>query len=73
MFGDYPQTMSKVVGSRLPSFSNNESKLVMKAFDFIGLNHYTSVYVSNHADAVQGPQLHDFTADMATLFRGPCF
>ncbi|TVU19049.1 hypothetical protein EJB05_35177 [Eragrostis curvula] len=66
---DYPETMRKVAGSRLPSFSNNESELVINALDFIGLNHYTSVYVSNNADAVEGP-LDDFTADMATLFRG---
>ncbi|TVU35968.1 hypothetical protein EJB05_17875, partial [Eragrostis curvula] len=53
---------------RLPSFSKNESELVINAFDFIGLNHYTSVYVSNNADVVEGP-LHDLTSDMATLFR----
>ncbi|TVU34212.1 hypothetical protein EJB05_16043 [Eragrostis curvula] len=67
VYGDYPETMRKAAGSRLPSFSNNESELVINAFDFIGLNHYSSIYVSNNADAVEGP-LQDFTADMATLF-----
>nr|CAB3465467.1 unnamed protein product [Digitaria exilis] len=69
VFGDYPETMRKIAGSRLPSFSSYESELVTNAFDFIGLNHYTSSYTSNHPNRIEG-QLHDFTADLATLFRG---
>lgn len=72
VFGDYPETMRKIAGSRLPSFSSYESELVTNAFDFIGLNHYTSSYTSNHPNRIEG-QLHDFTADLATLFRGPTF
>uniref|UniRef100_A0A0D9WFP5 Strictosidine synthase conserved region domain-containing protein n=1 Tax=Leersia perrieri TaxID=77586 RepID=A0A0D9WFP5_9ORYZ len=68
VFGDYPETMKKAAGSRLPFFSNNESELVTNAFDFIGLNHYTSVYTSNNKDAVKA-QIHDVTADVATLYR----
>uniref|UniRef100_A0A0D9ZY66 Uncharacterized protein n=1 Tax=Oryza glumipatula TaxID=40148 RepID=A0A0D9ZY66_9ORYZ len=44
VFGDYPETMKKAAGSRLPLFSDYESELVTNAFDFIGLNHYTSNY-----------------------------
>uniref|UniRef100_A0A0E0L1M4 Uncharacterized protein n=1 Tax=Oryza punctata TaxID=4537 RepID=A0A0E0L1M4_ORYPU len=68
VFGDYPETIKKVVGSRLPIFSNHESKMVTNAFDFIGLNHYTSVYTSNNNNVVKTP-LQDLTADIATLFR----
>ncbi|RCV18063.1 hypothetical protein SETIT_3G270400v2, partial [Setaria italica] len=68
VFGDYPEIMKKIAGSRLPFFSNNESELVTNAFDFIGLHHYTSLYASNHPNSSEGP-LHDFTADLATLFR----
>ena len=72
MFGDYPETMRKITGSRLPSFSSYESELVTHAFDFIGLNHYTSSYTSNRPNTIEGP-LQDFTADLATLFRGLTF
>lgn len=72
MFGDYPETMKKIAGSRLPSFSSYESELVTNAFDFIGLNHYTSLYTSNPPKMIEGP-LRDFTADLATLFRGSVF
>jgi hypothetical protein len=72
VFGDYPETMRKIAGSRLPSFTNFESELVINSFDFIGLNHYTSIYVSNHPNALEGP-LQDFTADLAALFRGLMF
>ncbi|KAL6631081.1 hypothetical protein ACP70R_028421 [Stipagrostis hirtigluma subsp. patula] len=68
VFGEYPEAMRKAAGSRLPSFSHNESELVSWAFDFIGLNHYTSVYTSNFPKALEGV-LHDFTADLAVFFR----
>jgi len=41
-FGDYPQTMKDLVGSRLPSFTNDEKLLIRGTNDFFGLNHYTS-------------------------------
>ena len=72
VFGDYPETIKKVVGSRLPFFSNHESELVTNAFDFVGLNHYSSVYTSNNNNVVKAP-LQDLTADIATLFRGSKF
>uniref|UniRef100_J3M6E4 Beta-glucosidase n=1 Tax=Oryza brachyantha TaxID=4533 RepID=J3M6E4_ORYBR len=68
VFGDYPEAMKKAAGSRLPFFSSYESELVKNAFDFIGLNHYTSVYTSNNDNTVKAP-LQDLTADIATLFR----
>ncbi|CAL4900317.1 unnamed protein product [Urochloa decumbens] len=69
VFGEYPDPMRKIAGSRLPSFSSYESELVTRAFDFIGLNHYTSLYTSNNPNTIEGP-LQDFTSDLATLFRG---
>ena len=61
--------MKKAAGSRLPIFSNHESEMVTNSFDFIGLNHYSSVYTSNNNNVVKAP-LQDLTADVATLFRG---
>ncbi|XP_070577051.1 cytosolic beta-glucosidase-like [Ptychodera flava] len=54
--GDYPETMksriaekSKMQGykySRLPTFTEEEQKLIAGTSDFLGLNHYTTTYAS---------------------------
>lgn len=43
-FGKYPDIMVKNVGDRLPKFTDEESKLIKGTYDFIGLNHYSSLY-----------------------------
>jgi len=45
--GEYPLTMRKLVGNRLPKFSKEQSELVKGAFDFIGLNYYTTNYAAD--------------------------
>jgi len=45
--GEYPLTMRKLVGNRLPKFSREQSELVKGAFDFIGLNYYTAYFAEN--------------------------
>ena len=45
--GDYPFSMRTLVGSRLPKFTEEESKMVKGSFDFIGLNYYTANYVDS--------------------------
>lgn len=45
--GDYPKNIRAIVKSRLPKFSKWQSRLVNGSFDFIGLNYYSSSYVSN--------------------------
>ncbi|KAH9321277.1 hypothetical protein KI387_015916, partial [Taxus chinensis] len=42
--GKYPSTMRKIVGARLPEFTDLESDMVKGSFDFLGLNYYTSLY-----------------------------
>eukprot|EP01018_Ginkgo_biloba_P036240 Gb_26352 [translate_table: standard] len=37
----------KIVGSRLPKFSEEESLMVIGDLDFIALNHYAIMYVAN--------------------------
>ncbi|OWM69232.1 hypothetical protein CDL15_Pgr025419 [Punica granatum] len=44
--GQYPRTMSSLVGARLPKFSQEQSSLVKGSFDFIGLNYYTANYAA---------------------------
>jgi beta-glucosidase len=45
--GVYPQSMRKLVGNRLPRFTKEQSELVKGAFDFIGINYYTSNFADN--------------------------
>nr|CAB3484840.1 unnamed protein product [Digitaria exilis]CAB3487365.1 unnamed protein product [Digitaria exilis] len=45
--GDYPLSMRTLVGNRLPQFTKEQSGLVKGAFDFIGLNYYTTNYADN--------------------------
>ena len=64
VFGDYPQTMKKIVGSRLPSFTYAESSQVKGSFDFIGVNHYITMYVKDNPSSVNTED-RDAMADMA--------
>jgi len=45
--GSYPTIMHQHVGDRLPEFSKDEIALLQGSLDFIGLNHYTSRFISN--------------------------
>ncbi|RZS11608.1 hypothetical protein BHM03_00042959 [Ensete ventricosum] len=66
VFGDYPEVMKKIVGSRLPSFTKYQSKLLKDSFDYIGLNYYTSVYVKDNFNAsMTGPR--DFNTDVSVF------
>ncbi|KAK9077507.1 hypothetical protein SSX86_005844 [Deinandra increscens subsp. villosa] len=44
VFGDYPEEMHKYLGSKLPSFSLEEKKFMKNSIDFIGINHYSTLY-----------------------------
>ncbi|CAK7331835.1 unnamed protein product [Dovyalis caffra] len=48
--GDYPQNMHDYVGGRLPKFSEEESKMLIGSYDFIGINYYTTYYARNVED-----------------------
>ncbi|KAG2322237.1 hypothetical protein Bca52824_015450 [Brassica carinata] len=43
--GRYPDIMRRMVGSRLPNFTEAEARLVAGSYDFLGLNYYASQYV----------------------------
>ncbi|XP_064987609.1 LOW QUALITY PROTEIN: uncharacterized protein LOC135587008 [Musa acuminata AAA Group] len=66
VFGDYPEVMKKIVGSRLPSFTKSQSKQIKGLFDFIGVNHYSSVYVKDNINASE-MGLRDFAMDSLAL------
>ena len=45
--GDYPESMRKQLGDRLPQFTDEEKKLLLKSSDFFGLNHYTTQFTTS--------------------------
>lgn len=47
VFGDYPIEMRNILGSQMPRFSSNEKSLIKGSLDFIGVNHYTTLYVKD--------------------------
>lgn len=48
VLGDYPVEMRKILGSNLPEFtSEQKKKLKATRLDFIGLNHYTTLYLKD--------------------------
>ena len=46
-FGDYPETMRALVGNRLPTFTDLQSKMLRGSLDFLGLNYYTARYTDD--------------------------
>ncbi|BBH05239.1 beta glucosidase 17 [Prunus dulcis] len=62
--GDYPQSMRSFVGNRLPKFTEQQSKLLIGSFDFLGLNYYAGYYASD------APQNNSVDASYVTDARG---
>uniref|UniRef100_A0A0E0F0I8 4-hydroxy-7-methoxy-3-oxo-3,4-dihydro-2H-1,4-benzoxazin-2-yl glucosidebeta-D-glucosidase n=1 Tax=Oryza meridionalis TaxID=40149 RepID=A0A0E0F0I8_9ORYZ len=60
--------MKKQAGSRIPSFTKEQSELIRGSADFIGINHYKSLYVSDGSNRKKAG-LRDYNADMAAHFR----
>ncbi|KAL7584208.1 beta-glucosidase 18 isoform X1 [Lactuca sativa] len=51
IYGDYPEEMHKYLGSKLPSFSLEEKKFMKNSIDFIGINHYSTIYAKDCINA----------------------
>ncbi|KAJ8619924.1 hypothetical protein MRB53_028453 [Persea americana] len=47
VFGTYPVEMYEILGTSLPTFSQNDQKKLHDGLDFIGINHYTSLYAKD--------------------------
>ncbi|KAH0460061.1 hypothetical protein IEQ34_010724 [Dendrobium chrysotoxum] len=69
LFGEYPNSMKKNAGSRLPSFTYFESQKVKGSCDFISINYYFTLYVADDPviDKI-GPR--DSCSDMFAKFTG---
>jgi beta-glucosidase len=46
-FGDYPHQMRQILGPNLPEFTEGEKQLMKNQIDFIGVNHYKTLYVKD--------------------------
>uniref|UniRef100_A0A0E0H223 Beta-glucosidase n=1 Tax=Oryza nivara TaxID=4536 RepID=A0A0E0H223_ORYNI len=68
--GDYPLSMRELVGNRLPEFSKEQSGMVKGAFDFIGLNYYTSSYADN--DPPSHGHNNSYNTDSHAKITGIC-
>jgi len=60
LLGDYPLAMKAVLKERLPNLTFDEatSELLKTSTDFIGLNHYTSLYATPLSNATYIPHPH---------------
>ncbi|GFY92139.1 beta glucosidase 15 [Actinidia rufa] len=46
-YGDYPKTIRAFAGNRLPKFTPEQSAMLQKSYDFLGVNYYTAFFASN--------------------------
>ncbi|KAI0566171.1 beta-glucosidase family GH1 [Gracilaria domingensis] len=63
-FGDYPESMRRTVGSRLPAFTSEEKKLLKGSSEFFGLNHYSSTYSTGLKHVDGGDQSATYGGDI---------
>ncbi|XP_060676274.1 beta-glucosidase 11-like isoform X2 [Ziziphus jujuba] len=68
VYGDYPEIMKRNAGSRIPAFTNYESKLIKGSFDFVGVLYYSYLTIKDNPDSLK-MQLRDFDADMAAILN----
>ncbi|OWM81223.1 hypothetical protein CDL15_Pgr007254 [Punica granatum] len=66
-FGDYPDSMRTLVGERLPEISLEMSKLLRGSLDFVGINHYTTLYARNDRTGIRKLILQDASSDAAVI------
>ncbi|KAK9938331.1 hypothetical protein M0R45_015078 [Rubus argutus] len=66
-FGNYPLSMKKLVGKRLPEISHEVSKFLVGSLDFVGINHYTTLYARNDRTRIRKFMLHDAISDAAVI------
>ena len=65
VYGDYPKEMKERVGNRLPTFTDAERQELVGSLDFMGLNHYSTLYAS---DKTEKSQFGGYWTDMDVSF-----
>lgn len=69
-YGDYPESMRKTLGSRLPRFTYEEKQLLAGSCDFFGLNYYTTQMVRGMHES-KGPSASHFDDVGVRTFADP--
>ncbi len=46
-YGDYPESMREMLGSKLPRFTKKEKEMLQGSAEFLGLNHYHTIQASS--------------------------
>ncbi|XP_047956976.1 putative beta-glucosidase 41 isoform X5 [Salvia hispanica] len=67
LLGNYPLSMQKLVGERLPKIGPKLSQFLKGTLDFIGINHYTTLYVRNDRMRLGKLILQDASTDSAII------
>ncbi|KAK9152031.1 hypothetical protein Syun_010340 [Stephania yunnanensis] len=67
VYGKYPLSMQNIVGDRLPKITSEMSQLLIGSYDFIGLNHYTTLYAKNDRLRIRKLILQDASSDYAVI------
>lgn len=62
--------MQKLVAERLPEITDATSNLLVGSLDFIGINHYTSVYTRNDRTRIHKLVMQDAASDAAVITTG---
>ncbi|XP_028772910.1 beta-glucosidase 11 isoform X1 [Neltuma alba] len=70
MFGEYPETLKRSAGWKLPSFTKAESNMVKGSIDFLGINFYYTCHVKNYPSSLPMGD-RDILADLAFIYS--CF
>ncbi|KAI4323456.1 hypothetical protein L6164_023059 [Bauhinia variegata] len=52
-YGDYPEVMRERLGDQLPKFSEEEKMFLLNSLDFIGVNHYTTRFISHTTECTE--------------------
>lgn len=66
--GNYPPSMRRQLGDRLPQFTPEESALLRGSSDFYGMNTYTSDYIK---DKNTPPEVLDYMGNVVITKIGP--
>ncbi|KAL7131049.1 hypothetical protein ABFS83_13G173700 [Erythranthe nasuta] len=67
LLGEYPVSMQKLVAERLPKITYETSQLLKGSLDFIGINHYTTLYARNDRTRIRKFFLQDASSDSAVI------
>lgn len=70
IFGQYPDSMQKLVGNRLPKLTNQMSTLLAGSLHFLGVNHYTTLYARNDRSKIRKFLLDDASTDAGVISTG---